>query len=78
MHRISKIGEYTELKQWDYISNKMNIADMCTQVSPFCDLHPESLWINGLSFLYETTCQYFWQEKINYQTINVLQSKKKS
>ena len=46
---------------------------MFTRVSPFLDVQPESLWINGPCFICETKMSIFPAEKINNHMINLLE-----
>lgn len=52
--RVSEIQELTQSHEWRYVNSANNPADDITRGKHLEDLGPQSRWIKGPSFLYET------------------------
>lgn len=74
MHRLTDIRHKSLTKEWKYISDLQNIADMCTRTSLFSALHPLSNWVKGLEIMYELENDNYPIE-IDDQVINFVQAK---
>ncbi|CAG7725500.1 unnamed protein product, partial [Allacma fusca] len=49
--RLGEIDELTDVKQWNWVSSKDNVADEATRNEAAVDLSNSSRWLNGPSFL---------------------------
>ena len=65
----------TQIKQWNYLTGKLNNADICSRPSSFKILHSGSFWVLRPRFLYEQTVQKYSTEN-NDQVANIKLSKK--
>ncbi|XP_055622012.1 uncharacterized protein LOC129765623 [Toxorhynchites rutilus septentrionalis] len=56
--RTSEILENTEIKDWNWIPSKLNVADEGTKWQRQPDFDANSRWFNGPSFLWEHECEW--------------------
>ena len=62
LHEIQLNGTATE---WNYLPGSETSAEMCPCYTPLQQLHPESVWINRPSLLYQNNTKVFQNDIYN-------------
>ena len=65
MNRLHEVRFNSTITEWNYITGSENPAGMGTRYHPLQQLHPESVWINGPSLLYQNNTKVSENEIYN-------------
>ncbi|XP_062711547.1 uncharacterized protein LOC134289570 [Aedes albopictus] len=72
--RVGEILEATDVKEWRWLSTKINVADDGTKWKNKPDLSPESRWFNGPPFLWKSKDYWPKSSLNNVETVEEIRT----